>query len=257
MSLIDTNVTLMRSPFRRVRWDDTRELVAKLKEHGVTQAWAGSFEGLLHKDVAGVNLRLAEECRQHGGGVLLPFGTVNPMLPDWEEDLRRCQEVHRMPGVRLNPNYHGYKLDHPAFAKLLSLAAERGMVVQLVIALEDERTLHPLLQVPAVDAAPLAAIVKTLPKLRLVVLNAFRTLRGEPLLRLVAAGEVYFEIATLEGVGGVGNLIKQLPVKRLMFGSHAPFYYFESSLLKMKESPLTEAQAKAISEENARTVLTR
>ncbi len=249
VALVDTNVSLGRWFFRRCPLDETPALVAKLREHGVTQAWAGTFDGLLHKDLGSANTRLAAECRAHGG-LLVPFGSVNPKLPDWEEELRRCAEVHRMPGIRLHPNYHGYKLDDPAFVRLLTVAAEKKIIVQLAVVMEDERTLHPLVQVPPVDAASLASLMKNLPSLRLQLLNAFRTLRGEPLLRLAAAG-AHFEVAMLEGVGGVANLLKQLPSERLLFGSHAPLFYFESAVLKLKESMLTPEQDRAIRSGNA------
>jgi len=253
--LIDVNVYLSHWPLRRVPGDDPAALAARLRAQGVSQAWAGSFDGLLHKDIAAVNTRLAEACRQHGKGLLVPFGSINPTLPDWEDDLRRCAEVQRMRGIRLHPNYHGYKLDDPLFARLLRLATDRRLIVQLVLMLEDERMMHPLLRVPPVDPVPLADLVRGTPGLRLVLLNAVQLLRSEPLKRLVEAGEVYVDIATLEGVGGVAKLLQQIPLTRVLFGSHSPLFYFESAALKLKESLLTPAQSYAIRSENAQRLM--
>ena len=250
-ALVDTNVTLSRWPGRRLPLDETGALVAKLQSQGVTEAWAGSFDALLHKDMAGVNARLAAECRKAGRGLLVPFGSVNPKLPDWEEDLRRCHEAHQMPGIRLYPNYHHYLLDDPKFAKLLDLAGERRLTGQVAVTLEDERMQHPLMQVPHVDVKPLPALLSSRPGLRVVLLNWSRAAKSDQLAGLASAGQVYFDIATVEGVGGVGNLLKQVPADRVVFGSCAPFFYFESALLKLKESPLSERQLQAIRAGNA------
>ena len=185
----------------------------------------------------------------------MPFGSINPKLPDWKEDLRRCAEVHHMPGIRLHPNYHGYKLDDPDFARLLRLATERHLIVELALVMEDERMMHPLLRVEPVDIAPLDDLVKQTPGLRLVLLNALGKLRGQPLRDLIASGEVYVEVAMLEGVGGVANLLTQVPAERVLFGSHAPLFYFESAMLKLKESPLSEKQLRAIRRGNAQRLL--
>ena len=257
LELIDVNVNLSRWPLRRLRGDDTSALVAMLRRRGVVQAWVGSFDGLLHKDIASVNARLADECRRHGRGLLLPFGSINPKLPDWEEELRRFVEEHHMPGIRLHPNYHGYNLDDPDFARLLRLAAARHLIVQLAVVMEDERMMHPLLRVEPVDTGPLVNLVKQTPGLRLVLLNALRTVRDRPLADLLAAGQVYVEISMLEGVGGLANLLAQVPMSRVLFGSHAPLFYFESALLKLKESALSEEQLRAVRSGNAQRMVAK
>ncbi len=252
-TLIDTNVTLGRWPFRRLPLDETPALVARLREQGVVEAWAGSFDALLHKDLSAVNTRLADTCRA-SGGVLVPIGAINPLLPDWEEDLRRCAEIHGMRGIRLHPNYHGYALSEPPFARVLDAASARGLIVQISVVMEDERTLHPLVNVPATDTAPLTALLRDRPAARVQLLNAFRTLRGKPLIELAAAG-ARFEIAMLEGVEGITKLLAQIDLDRLCFGSHAPFFYFESAALKLKESVLSDHQLRAITVDNARRFL--
>lgn len=249
--IVDVNVHLSRWPFRRLPEDDTPLLVERLRRNQVTQAWAGSFDALLHRDLAAVNLRLVDECRKFGAGVLVPFGTVNPTLPDWQDDLRRCHEVHRMPGVRIYPNYHGYTLADPAAAELLALAEKRGLIVQIVAKMEDDRTQHPLVRVPAVDFKPLIELMKTRPKLRVVLLNAFMPLNAEQVGQLAAARNVFFDMGMLEGVGGITRLLKAAPLEQILFGSHAPFFVWEAAQLKLKESELGEHQTKAIARENA------
>ena len=255
--IVDTNVYLSRWPFRRLHGDEPLELAAKLKQHDVTQAWVGSFDAVLHKDLAAANARLADDCRTYGEGRWLPFGSVNPLLPDWQEDLRRCHEDHKMRGIRLHPNYHGYQLDSPLFAELVALAAKLGLIVQIALNMEDGRTQHPLVRVAEVDTEPLLAVVRKTPGLKLVILNRKRQPSRKLLGRLSYSGKVYFDFAMLEGVGGINGLLEGVPEDRVLFGSYFPFFYFESALLKVKEAGLDASRENVILEGNARLVLER
>ncbi len=254
--MIDTNVNLFRWPYRRLVGDDPESLASRLRARGVTQAWAGSYEALLHRDIAGVNLRLADACRRAGAGFFLPFGCVNLKLPDWREDLRRCHEVHRMAGIRLFPNYHGYTLADPAMPELISTATGRKLIVQIALSMEDTRTQQTLIQ-PA-DPAPLADLLLSLPRARVVFLNSGNWTDDEPgegIAKIRKAENAYFDIAMNEGVGGLGRLIAATSPKRVLFGSHSPFFYFESARLKVREAGLSHDQESAILEENAKALL--
>ena len=249
--LIDVNVNLSRWPLRRLPGDEPDRLVAQLHAHGVTQAWAGTFDGLLHKDLSAANARLTDDCRRYGDGFLLPFGSINPSLPNWIEELHRCAQQHQMRGIRLHPNYHGYGLDDPRLECLLQHAVTLNLIVQLVLVMEDERMMHPRLRVEPVAVEPLAAIVRRTPGLRLVLLNSLRTLRDPLLSDVLSAGDVSVDLSMLEGVGGLENLLAHVPTANVLFGSHAPLFYFESSELKLQESPLTEDQLRSIRFANA------
>jgi hypothetical protein len=257
--LIDTNVTLAHWAVRRSYVETTAALVAKLRRHGVAQAWTGGFDAVLHTDLAGANARLAATCAAEGEGLLVPFGTVNPLFPDWVDDVRRCHEVHRMPGLRLYPGYHGYTLESPEFAALLAAAAARGMLVQIALTIEDERSQSPVLTAPYVTAAPLPELVQKIPGARVQVLNATSRLLvpTSPLLTRFAAAGIGVELATLEGVAGAEGLLRKHPALRLCFGSHSPYFYFESALLKLQESALNDAELAAVRGGHARTLLAR
>jgi predicted TIM-barrel fold metal-dependent hydrolase len=253
-SIIDVNITLGQWPTRRVPCDDPQRLVEKLREHNVVEAWAGSYDGLFHENLTEVNNRLAADCRAITDPRFLPFGEINPLLPNWRDELDRCARQHRMAGIRLHPNYHGYKLDHPELAALLEAAANKDLLVQITVLMEDERMMHPLMRVPPVDLAPLATLAQRTPRLRFVLLNALKGQRDEMLLQLLNSDNVYCEFAMLEGAGALQQLISEIPAERLLFGSHAPSLYFESALLKLQESALPAPHRRSVRLENARRI---
>ena len=261
--IIDTNIHLFEWPFRKLKYARTEALVAKLRKHRITQAWAGSFEAVLNKQLDLVNRRLADECKALGDGMLMAMGSVNPAWPDWEEDLKRCHEQYRMRGVRLYPAYHGYTLDQPDFARLLAEAAKRGLLVQIVLRLEDERVHQPSIVIAGVDLSPLPGVLKKLPNAKVQLINSAGPLLANKLAALVKETKITFDIAATEGNGGVGRLIEgknysyrgAIPVERLMFGSHVPYFPCESALLKLFESPLTLEQLEKIMHANARNLI--
>jgi len=255
MMIVDVNVNLSRWPFRRTPCDELPRLIQRLARWKVGEAWVGSLDGLFHRDLGSANARLAADCAAAGPPRLIPFGSVNPKLPDWKEDLRRCHEDHHMPGIRLHPGYHGYALDDPVFAELLGLADQRGLIVELAVRMDDDRVQHPLMRVADVNLKPLPGIVAKHPKLPLILLNAMHSIRLTDATRLAAVGNVSFEISMLEGVGGVQHLIDAVSAHRVLFGSHLPLFNLESAILKLRESALADAPLAAITRENARRLL--
>jgi predicted TIM-barrel fold metal-dependent hydrolase len=263
--IIDTNVNLFHWPFRPLKYRNTKALVAKLKKHRVTEAWSGSFEALLFKDMNGVNARLAAECLEHGPGFLIPFGSVNLAWPDWEDDVRRCHEVYKMPGIRIYPGYQPFDLGHPGMENLVKMISERGLVLQVVFGMEDPRVHHPIINVGPVTFAPLLKAVRGTPHAKVQLLHFDGSIRGDGLSQFMAQTNTFIDISRLEGNGAVGRMIGsvqglnsgRVPVERIVFGSHAPYFPIETAILKLIESPLDAQQLQAIMQGNARQLLSR
>ncbi|MES2595683.1 MAG: metal-dependent hydrolase [Verrucomicrobiota bacterium] len=245
-ALIDCNLHLGPHPTRALPEIDE----AFLTKRDISEAWAGSFEALLHRDIGAVNERLVKRCA--ASSRLHPVGSVNPRLPAWQSDLRICAEKHRMPMIRLYPNHHGYTLADDVFLRLLDEATKLKLCVQIVAQLEDQRSQSPLMQVPPVDLKPLAEAMKQVPDARVMVLNANASMITTALR---GCTKVWVDIAMIEGVGGVENLLSTWPADKVCFGSHAPFFYWESASLKMQESVLKVDELSGIRSGNARSLL--
>jgi len=70
--MIDTNANLSRWPFRRLAGDEPADFVARMRKAGVTQPGSPVSRPPAPRRRR-VNARLAADCKERGGGLLIPF----------------------------------------------------------------------------------------------------------------------------------------------------------------------------------------
>ena len=261
--ITDTFIHLFSWPFKSLSHSSTSALVAKLRSHGIGEAWAGSFEALLHKNLDHANARLYEECILTEKAFLVPIGSVNPHFPDWKEDLRRCSEVYQMRGIRIHPMYQMVDLDGVAFRDLVAEATKRKMFIQVAGDLEDRRHHHPLTSVTDQSFAPLLDVAKDIPAATIQLLH-WNTHVSPTLLRnMIEQTNILFDISRIEGAGELGRLIDgeswnglevNVPASRFLFGSHAPYLALEAALLRLFEHPIDDGSLRSIMTDNAKNL---
>lgn len=273
--IIDTNCHLGEWPFRKLQHNDASGLLRLMDEHGIAQAWAGAFEGIFYRDCGQANRDLLERIGDHRDR-LLPWAAINPAFPGWEDDLAEALEAG-MVGVRLYPNYHAYELTDPCVAELLgrlsgiqaagaapcaagptagggSRRAQRdtrrlGMPVAIYHKVVDERLHHWRCMVPATDMR-IEPLVRDFPDQPLLLCGC-GTIHAQELSDAIRRGQVYMEISRLEGIEGVRWLADMIGIDRVVFGSHAPYFYMQAAQLKLVEAGLSDDEREAMLHGNA------
>ncbi len=250
--IIDCNANLGSWPFRRTSYNTPEELIERLGRVEIDRAWVTSLDAVMLKNVHAANAPLAEMVADHER--LMAIGTVNPTWPAWERDIAECAEELGMRGVRVNPNYHGWTLEEPVLGELLAAAADLGVFVEIAVRMTDERHHHPLVMVPPLPLTGLLDACAEHPDVPIVIANA-KNAEGNQIAR-DAGGELpanlYFEMSHFESVGGVQEMANTLGIGHILFGTHAPYYYPESSHLKVfQECDFSEEELAALTHENA------
>jgi len=251
--IIDANASLGHWPFRHLQDSDADGFVRLMDAYAIAQAWVGSFEGIFYRDMGQANRMLAERAASHRDR-LLPWATLNPAFPGWHHDLAVALDLG-MVGVRLYPNYHGYELSDTCLTECLTAVAAASLPVAIYQRVADERLHHWRCMVPPVEMElGLEPLVDRFPDLPLLWVGG-TTPAVVSLAEVVRQGRVYVDTSRLEGIECVARVVDAVGADRVLFGSHAPFFYLEAALLKLTEAGLDRSTRAALLHRNATDVL--
>ena len=229
--LIDVNTYIGHWPFRQLRHNTASTLVKRMDQRNIDKAMVASLNGVFYRNAHAANAEVSKETRRLRDR-LIPCATLNPTFPGWEEDLRRCAEGLELKGLRLYPQYHGYRLADPAALELIDAVGELGWPIQVPMRLEDRRTRHPFDLAEDLAPSDLAQILALRPKTNWMFLNALG-LNGS---QLPSTARFLVEISRMTSVlqKNIPDLIDQVGPEHLAFGTGMPLKVPEPALLKVE-----------------------
>jgi uncharacterized protein len=257
--IIDINAWLGHYPWRQLRNNDARSLVALMDRVGINKAIVSSIDAIYYNNPQSGNEQLYAETGPYLDR-LIPFGTINPTYAGWEHDLIVCHEDWGMRGLRAFPVHHGYALNDKACRALLAAAAERHLPVAFAVRLVDRRQHHWLDPTNDLDQTALAGMIADHPNNRFMVLNSLAPANTWATL---VDSQVLFDIARMTTLDialspksfSIPALCQEIGMQHLAFGSGIPFSVPEVALLKMRTLRADEVTRVAICATNTARML--
>jgi predicted TIM-barrel fold metal-dependent hydrolase len=252
VTVIDANAYLGHWPFRKLSCNSVTGLIALMDRNGIERAVVSPLESVFYEYsyMSQVNSDLAQEVGKFPYR-FLPFYTVNPGFPGWEDDLKFCVTDLMAKGIRLYPNYHGYKANSSETKRLFTMCAQLNLPVYISLRFEDERVHHPLAKVPPVSVQDVGEALIGFPGLK-VILGGIRLTEIEDLQRnhpdmtnyVVEMSYIQTPFRCFE------RLVDLMGEDRVLFGTGMPYWYPESALLKIKSSKVSNRVKEKVLGEN-------
>ena len=252
--IIDINVQVGAYPFRALPHRTAAELAAHLEQNGITRALVSSLPAVFYRDTHRGNEEMYAETQARRDR-LIPIATINPKYAGWERDLQQAVKEWGMKAVALYPEYHGYTLSDAHGRAVLTRVTELGVPVVLSQRLEDRRQRHAWDRAEDLNILHVLDAARAHPQLRFALTN-WAGLDGTKLASAGLRGRCLIDFARLQVLlrRDVPKLIASLGVESVAFGSHAPFDYVGSSLVKLANlEHLPAADYQRIAARNAAT----
>ncbi|HTL27582.1 MAG TPA: amidohydrolase family protein [Tepidisphaeraceae bacterium] len=248
MKTIDVAMWIGQYPFRGIPNSSIADLKRQMSALEIERAIVAPFEGIFWENNLDAYDRAAEQFANDRAIEVWPV-----VCPGAVHGIERLLDRHKPRGLRLLPNYHGYKLSDASVAEVMSLAKSRGMIVQIFQRIADERW-HYLMKVPAVPMDDFLYItsIHTEQPILLSGVNPFAQMTE----RLRSLPHLYADISRNRGPQFVyEKLAQSMPMDKLVFGSLWPIQIIEATHWQITSSRIDESIKQNLLYNNAARLL--
>jgi uncharacterized protein len=249
---IDVNAFLGAYPWRRVPGTSPDAVVAAMDRTGIDEAWVTHLPGIFWRDPSEGNAWLLDATRRQPR--LRPVPAVHPGLPTWRDALRKAIDMGA-PAIRADPTWYAIDPAGPAMRALAAACGEAGIALTLTVRLEDARQRHPHDIAPELQAATVRALIRSDPRVRILVTHAERSFVDEVHFGSTPAeaARLWWDICWIWGPpeDHLETLLATVGVRRFVFGTGQPLRLPENAGAKLDLLDLSPADRAAIEAGNA------
>ena len=246
MKIIDVNVSLGNWPFQRFSLDTPDKLVKHLKSEGISSALVSPIESVFYPDPGVYNKLLIQRLKPYPN--LYPVMVLNSILADWRQRLREYSDYSKIKAIKILPNYHNYSLSEKFVDDLMNELRERKIALIIQMRIEDERNQYPLLKVAGVKVKEIIQLANRFPQVPIICLCPYYE---EAVALVKETSNIHIDISFTERLDTIVSLLNEIPAGRVLFGSHTPFLYTCSAVMKLKFANISKKDLKAIMFDNA------
>jgi predicted TIM-barrel fold metal-dependent hydrolase len=191
---------------------------------------------------------------------LRPVPAIHPGLDGWSETLRRAADAGA-PTVRADPTFYAIDPAGPAMRALAAACGEAGLPLALAVRLEDGRQRHPLDRAPELPAAAVRALVRSDPRVRILITHADRPFIEEVHFGSTPAeaSRIWWDICWIWGPpeDHLQTLLGTIGSARFVLGTGQPLRIPENANAKLDLLDLSAPDRDAIESGNARALSAR
>lgn len=187
------------------------------------------------------------------GGKIRAFGSIHPDMADPEAELDHIVSIG-LPGIKLHPEYQNFFVDAERLFPVYRAVFDRGLIVSFHAGTD-------LGYPPPVrgDAARIAAVAEAFPHGRIIAAHMGGFLQYDTVCQTLAGREnVWLDTSYYARVmepDKMLHLSRLHGVKRILFGSDAPWTPFDESRGALIDAGFTEDELRDIFYDNAARLL--
>ena len=225
----DYNIFVGKWPFYDLPRTTIDELDGLHKPYGIDGGYVSSLESIFYNDFYDSEYKLSEILKDTKYHHVV---TPNPAFVESAVTLERCIADFNVKGIRIHPEYHGFKLTDECVRHVLDIARRYNLPVFVTARMHDERMAH-MINPREISTEELKSFVIENSDIK-IILCQFKIHEIEAIKKeLLSLPNLYTDTSSLR-VNLFGNATTDI-FKKAVYGSGYPLLHVAASALMLTE----------------------